>query len=449
MLNRVYAEQRTFRAIPSACVAESLKEVSALVASPILIEGHVWGAIYGDRRTGYGRDAGISESAAMLVETLACGVATGLARLEQEKQAMNQRVRFEQFFTSALARKLESQPDMLRAREAEVTVLFCDIRGFSTITERLGPAESIAWINDTLEELSKCVLAQGGVLVDYVGDELMAMWGAPDPQPDHAKRACLAAIEMFNRLPELNQRWESRLGVPMGFSVGINSGMARVGNVGSQCKFKYGALGNTVNVASRVQGAAKFVKSDVVVTRSTALALDERFCTRRLCLVRLVNLAEPVELHELETHPGPNWPELKQQYESALDAFHKGDFHLAGRTLGNLLEQSREDGPTAVLLRRAVVAITEPAESFDAVWKLSGKKQRPRETDPFCVPRMLNVHIRTSPLSMTRKRQVNGWRDRGVGFRQDYAVQSQQRAQRPSLERAAARLMRRFGVRDF
>ena len=122
-----------------------------------------------------------------------------------------------------------------------------------------------------------------------------------------------------------------------------------------------------------MQGAAKYVKTDVLVTRSTAVAIDTRFCTRRLCLARLVNMVEPVELHELETNPDADWPELKRNYESALDAFHRGDFHSAGRTLGNLLEKSRDDGPTAVLLQRAVTAITEPPESFDPVWRLSGK----------------------------------------------------------------------------
>src|SRR5207244_12765308 len=144
--------------------------------------------------------------------------------------------------------QLADNPDLRTGRDAEVTMLSCDIRGFSRICNNLGPARALDWVNDALGTLSDCVLAEQGVLVDYVGDELLAMWGAPASQPDHAVRACRSALGMLASVQVLNDRWLTTVKEPMGLSIGINSGTARVGNVGSERKFKYGALGTTVNL---------------------------------------------------------------------------------------------------------------------------------------------------------------------------------------------------------
>ena len=152
----------------------------AVVASPILNkEGEVIGAIYGDRLkpTSGMHVPTVTELEALLVELVSCAVAAGLARLDQEQAALRARVQFEQFFTPELARQLAAQPDLLEGRDCEVTVLFCDIRGFSRISERLGPTKTVQWIRDVMGVLSDCVLEHKGVLVDYIGDELMAMWG--------------------------------------------------------------------------------------------------------------------------------------------------------------------------------------------------------------------------------------------------------------------------------
>src|SRR5947199_9642796 len=125
----------------------------------------------------------------MQVELLAIGVAEGQARVEQERVAAAARVQFEQFFTPELARHLAARPDLLEGRDTEITTLFCDIRGFSRVSDRLGPAKTINWLRDVLNVLSDSVLEFQGVLVDYTGDEVMALWGAPEKQPDHARTA--------------------------------------------------------------------------------------------------------------------------------------------------------------------------------------------------------------------------------------------------------------------
>src|SRR5262249_22323721 len=158
---------------------------------------------------------------------------------------------------------------------------------------------------------------------DYIGDELMAMWGAPVQQPDHARRACRAALDMLAQLPKLNQIWQPILEEPLGLGIGINTGEARVGNVGTARKFKYGPLGNTVNLASRVQGATKYLKARLLITQATRNKLDAGFSTRRLCRVRVVNIQEPVVLYELVAPGQVGPPDLKAGYEKALDEFEK------------------------------------------------------------------------------------------------------------------------------
>jgi adenylate cyclase len=315
----------------------------------------------------------ITRVEAMLVELLAGGVGAGLARVEQEKKALESDVRFSQFFTKELSRQLAQRPDLLAGRNSEVTVQFCDIRGFSRISERVGPATTVACLSDVMGELSDCVLAHRGVLVDYIGDELLAMWGAPEEQADHASLACRAALEMFARLPALNERWKDKLGEPLAFCIGINSGVVHVGNMGSRHKFKYGPLGHHVNLAHRVQGATKYLRTPLLLTEFTRAGLDLEFNTRRLCQVRVVNIAKPVNLYELVAQGTLGWLDLKTQYERALEAYEQEHFRVAAKMLGLLLGQYPDDAASLVLLSRAVNALVDETAKFNSVWELPGK----------------------------------------------------------------------------
>src|SRR5262249_55795053 len=187
----------------------------------------------------------------------------------------------------------------------------------------LGPARTFRWIGDVMGALSECVRAEEGVLVDYIGDELMAMWGAPAPQDDHAERACRAALAMLDCLPGLNEIWQDILGEPIRVGIGINSGLAKVGNTGSPLKYKYGPLGHTVNLASRVQGATKYLKTGILITRETHQQLGPSFATRRVCQVRVVNIDDPVSLYEVVEPGRPGWDDFKIAYETALKAFEE------------------------------------------------------------------------------------------------------------------------------
>lgn len=378
VLDRVLHEKRAFWQIPVQQMVEhmSLREIDAVVAAPILDpKGNVIGALYGDRRKGTlpGTWETISEVDAKFVELLARGVAAGLARLEQEQAALAARVQFEQFFTPELSQELAVNPNLLKGKETEVSLLLCDIRGFSRICEHLDAETTVEWIRDAMGAFADCVRAEEGALVDQIGDELLAMWGAPREQPNHAQRACRAALAMLRQLPELNKKWQERLKEPLDIGIGVNSGKTRVGNTGSQHKFRYAPLGKAVNLASRVQGATKHFKCRLLVTDATRVQLDETFATRCLGQIRVVNIGEAVRVHELVENGAPDWPEAKIEYERALQEFENQKFSQAARILGNWRLQHASDQAALMLLYRSVQFMVEPPVQFDPVWTLQGK----------------------------------------------------------------------------
>lgn len=291
-----------------------------------------------------------------------------------ERQRLRER-ELGQYFTPKLARHLLRHPEVLAAgRRAEVTVLFCDIVGFSRVSEKLGPEETIRWVGAVLTAMSACVMAEDGVLVDYTGDQIMALWGAPHPQEDHANRACRCAAGMLDALPALDECWREVVGQNTEVTIGINTGEAFVGNIGTPQKFKFGALGNTVNLASRVQSATKYVRARAIFTGSTKARLQDPVPSRRLGKVRVNNIAAPVELHELRAADDHSMQELTVSYESALASYERRELHATSALLGRMLVEFPQDGPSLLLMSRAVQEmLRNDSTAFDPVWTLPGK----------------------------------------------------------------------------
>ena len=377
ILKTVVSQRRTFyQGDQFQANAMSLLGVTAVVASPILDDSQeVIGAVYGARR-GSGRSLEIRPIEAQLTQVMAAAVAAGLARQEGEAQAARRRVQFEQFFTPDLAAALDLDPALLDGRDREVTVLFADIRGFSAISEKIAPRLACELIRDVMQHLTARIMETSGVVVDYIGDGLLAMWNAPLEQPDHAVRACRAALQMRDGLPELNRRWEGRVGRAIGLGVGINSGAALVGNTGSHQKFKYGPLGHTVNLASRVEGATKHLGVSLLVTGSTRKLLGSSFATRRLCRARVVGIDGDVELHELHAETAtPEWHHRSESYERALALYEAGEWSNAAQAVFPILTATGGgyDLPGLTLLGRAVECLKSHPASFDPVLELKSK----------------------------------------------------------------------------
>lgn len=359
ILQEVLDKKSTIYHVPAGQqAAASLQDVKALVASPILnADGGVIGALYGAR---YSRDFSqlpqISELEATLVEVIACGAAAGIAREIQQQKALEARIQFEQFFTPQLARELESNPGLLDGQDAEVSILFCDIVGFSSISQRIGSQLTLRWISDVMGYLSDAVLNHEGVVVDYIGDEIMAMWGAPKQQEDHAIRASLASRDLMRCKGEIDRVWRNQIGEPIDFRIGICSGIASVGNTGSMRRLKYGPLGSTVNLASRLQSAAKHFGVRRLISQATAADVADQagLCCRPLGTARFVNMLTPVEIYELGNE-NASFRQLALGFETLLEAIAQNDVRRASEVLDKLCIDFPDDIPIRMLRRRLVV----------------------------------------------------------------------------------------------
>lgn len=376
VLGRMLNDRKTYWLVPTPLEAsQSLTGVTTVIASPILdSEGNVIAAIYGDRRAGPHPDS-ISDLEARMVEVLACAVASGMARVRHQEAALRTQVEsaetrtlLEQFFSPSLAEQLLDKPDLLEGRDVEVTVMFCDLREFTAVSERLEPREMLRWVNAVQDAFSNCVINSHGVLVDYVGDELLAMWGAPAVQPNHATLACRAAGAIIRCLPQLDRRWSEKVGQSTAVGIGISTGMALVGNTGSTRKFKYGPLGRTVVVGSRVQDATRLLRSQILITQTTAEQLEEGIETRRVGRVRLPHLQAPEMLYEVAVDPDDDWRQLRDAYEQIMVCLEGRQFEQALKQLQEFRRRWPGDGPARLLERRT--ADLDLDESFGDLWVL-------------------------------------------------------------------------------
>jgi adenylate cyclase len=377
VLKRVLQERKTvFRPADADDSSGSMLGVEAVVASPIHgPQDEIVGAVYGLRVGGnFPRGPDIRPLEAELVQVLAAAVEVGLARSQGEAEAARRRVQLEQFVSSEVAHELERDPMMLDGRDREVTILFSDIRNFSRLSEQLGPVDTFRLVRDVMDLLTQRIYEQNGTLVDYIGDGLLAMWNAPTDQAGHAISACRAALAMLEDLPDLNANWQTRLGSPIALGIGLNTGMARVGNTGSQRRFNYAPLGHEVNIASRVEGATKRLGVPILITGSTQAQLQDKFATRRLCRARLFGIETAVELYELYSEAADEeWLARRNAYEAGLALFEAGQWSQAYRAIAPLLSQHCDsepyDVPSLALMGRTITCMQNrtSSQAFDPV----------------------------------------------------------------------------------
>jgi adenylate cyclase len=292
------------------------------------------------------------------------------------RQRQHRRIELERFLPSkVLESPINHEVLLEKPRYSDITVMVCDIRGFSRICESREPRDTIRWISDVMNELSTIILRNGGTIVDYVGDEIMAMWGSPIETEDHSASACQCALELQQAVCKLSERWYPTLNCDWDVGIGIHTGMAVCGNTGSKVRIKFGPLGNTVNLASRVQGTTRYLQSSILITGAVKRRISRSNVARRICWMRVNNLKEPVDLYELQDS-GQVASRWLSQYEEALKCFEDsaGDvrkLNEALRRTAMLLSEKPEDGPARLLMKR-IVEVSLGA-GFDAVWTMPGK----------------------------------------------------------------------------
>ena len=264
--------------------------------------------------------------------------------LSTDREKVRLRRTFRYYVAESVMTEMLEHPELLRlgGEKRDCTVLFSDIRGFTAISESMAPEALVKFINGYLSPMTRIVFEEGGTLDKYIGDALMAFWGAPIPQEDHALRACRTALRFLEELQQLRQRWRAE-GLPeIEIGVGINTGPMVVGNMGSDLRFDYTVMGDAVNMASRLEGANKLFQTSIMVSEDTWKRVAAEATGRRLGSLRLRGRSEPVRVWELMALRPPTAEEkaMIAQFEGAVDA-------LAARRV-----QDAEAGFQAVLAAR-------------------------------------------------------------------------------------------------
>ena len=253
----------------------------------------------------------------------------------------------------------------------EATVIFTDLENFTTISENLDPAEASALLIAYFEQTTQCILKNKGTIIKYVGDAVLAAWGAPVEEPAHAIRAADAACDL-RCLAEMNVR-----GKRLRTRVGVNSGKVLAGNLGSSFRFDYTMIGDTVNFASRLESLNKYLSTQVLISDSVQQQLDGGFITRRLGEFRVAGKTKTVLIHELicrcQKENGERvWIDA---FETGLDAFRAGRFSEAAALMDRTqsLRQGR-DGPAEFYLRKiAKLRGTRPSANWTGIVEFSEK----------------------------------------------------------------------------
>ena len=222
------------------------------------------------------------------------------SRHEREKRMI--REAFQNYFSPPILEAILRDPARLAlgGQRREVTVLFADIRSFTSLTETLNPQQLTRLMQEYFEAMTEAVFAEAGIVDKYIGDAMMAFWGAPIEQPDQADRAVRAALAMIARLGALQQKWQAE-GLPIfDIGIGINLGIATVGNFGSTKRFDYTLIGDAVNAASRIEALSKEYQSRLLISDSTKNQLTVPVHTRDLGSVQVRGREQAIRLYQVE-----------------------------------------------------------------------------------------------------------------------------------------------------
>ncbi|WP_224250202.1 CHASE2 domain-containing protein [Hyalangium gracile] len=285
---------------------------------------------------------------------------------------------FQHYLDASVMEQVLQHPEKLKlgGERKELTVLFSDIRGFTSISERLSPEQLVAFINEYLTPMTGVVFENGGTLDKYIGDAIMAFWGAPVDQPDHALRACATALGFLEKLGPLRSRWRAA-GLPeVDIGVGINTGLMNVGHMGTQNRFNYTVMGDAVNLASRLEGLTKAYDTRILISAGTYAQTKGHVTARRLGVVRVKGKREPTDIYELRAMGAPAGRDADaiQAFEAGVARFLSRDFPEAEAHFRQVLALWPEDAPSLRYLEEInTLKWNRPGPDWDGVFTATTK----------------------------------------------------------------------------
>ncbi len=303
--------------------------------------------------------------------------------LVEEKEKRKVRSAFGHYLSPEVIRRLLVNPELVEPRKTEITVMFSDIRGFTTISEKLDAQELALFLNSYLYDMTRIVFDTQGTLDKYIGDAMMAFWGAPYEDGQHPVQACTAALEMMKRVGELQKKWAVEGKPALDIGIGLNSGAASVGNMGSALRYGYTALGDTVNLSSRLEGLNKEYGTHIIANESTyEAAKDAGFLFRELDLIRVKGKLQPVTIYELfarssdlrEDRERADVQTRIEHFDEARRLYRDRKWDEARRAFQMILDRWPSDGPSLVYFKRCQeYSAEEPVSDWDGVFVMTHK----------------------------------------------------------------------------
>ncbi|MCX7816804.1 MAG: adenylate/guanylate cyclase domain-containing protein [Syntrophales bacterium] len=295
---------------------------------------------------------------------------------EMEKKRI--RSAFQYYLTPAVINEILQDPSKLKlgGDKKELTVMFSDVRGFTTISESLSPEDLVSLLNEYLSEMTRIVFKYDGLLDKYIGDAIMAVFGAPIDQHDHALRACKTALDMMEKLKALQDKWEQEGRPRLDIGIGINSGDMVVGNMGSDIRFDYTVMGDNVNLASRLEGINKEYGTHIVISEYTYERVKDHMFCRELDAVRVKGKKMPVKIYELlcERENKDAHEKYVKVFEEALDAYRSCQWDRAIALFEKVIQIKGEDPPSEVYIKRCLdLKENPPDQPWDGVYTMTKK----------------------------------------------------------------------------
>lgn len=296
----------------------------------------------------------------------------------EEREKKKIRGAFQYYLTASVINELLKDPSKLKlgGEKKELTVMFSDVRGFTTISERLTPEQLVHLLNEYLTAMTDIVFKYDGLLDKYIGDAIMAVYGAPMEQPDHALRCCRTALEMMRTLKGLQQKWAAEGWPYVDIGIGINSGEMVVGNMGSNMRFDYTVMGDNVNLGARLEGINKEYGTHIVISEYTYEAVKAELFCRELDAVRVKGKKLPVRIYELigERRDAADHEEYVRRFHEGLGHYKAARWDEGVAAFQGVLEIRPDDPPAKLYIERCRELKDHPPEGeWDGVFTMTRK----------------------------------------------------------------------------
>lgn len=301
------------------------------------------------------------------------GTGIGMNYMEERKQNLHLINAFGKYVNKDLLDEIIRYKNQLNlgGEKKELTVFFSDIRGFTGISEELPPEELGSFINKYLTQMTKIILEHKGTIDKFIGDAVMAFWNAPLPEKNHALLACKSSIAQLKALKDLNQKFTQKNLPSLQIGCGIHTGEAVVGNFGSEDRFDYTALGDTVNTASRLEGLTKYYGVNIIISESTHAFVKNHMDCRKLDVVKVKGKKKPIIIYELCTEKNDGFT---RQYEKALELYFKREFKKALEEFKKADDLKKGDVSCQIFLKHCKEYIQNPpGEDWDGAFEMKTK----------------------------------------------------------------------------